>query len=294
MNANIDVPVRAGLAAFPAPPLNAAGKYTVSYLECLECDDPESAIAIKDLSVNYGAATVLSGITTTVHKGCITALIGPSGCGKTTFLSCLNRLIDLVPGARVKGRIQFDGEDIFGPGYDTRTLRRRIGMVFQRPNPFPFSVRRNFEIPLIEHGVTVRADIEERMESVLRDVGLWNEVKDKLDKSALALSGGQQQRLSIARALALDPEILLMDEPCSALDPASAAVVEALIASMRSKYTIVIVTHNLAQARRIANYVAFFWVQGNSGALIEFGACCKVFENPSHALTASYVSGMLG
>jgi phosphate transport system ATP-binding protein len=192
------------------------------------------------------------------------------------------------------GRIRIDGVDVTGPGLDVLALRRKVGMIFQRPNPFPLSIRRNIEMPLREHGMRHRADIEERVERVLVDVGLWEEVRDRLDTPALALSGGQQQRLCIARALALEPSILLMDEPCSALDPMAAAVVEELIQRLRNRYTVVIVTHNLAQARRVANYAAFFWMTERVGQLIEFGRSQALFDSPKHQLTAAYVTGISG
>lgn len=192
------------------------------------------------------------------------------------------------------GEIEIEGNWIHDDNTDVQALRRRVGMIFQKPNPFPLSIRRNIQMPLREHGVKERAVLETKMEAALRDVGLWEEVKDRLDSPALALSGGQQQRLCIARALALEPEILLMDEPCSALDPLSSAVVEDLIQSLRGRYTVVIVTHNLAQARRIANYAGFFWAKERTGKLVEFGRCQQIFESPAHELTAAYVNGARG
>jgi phosphate transport system ATP-binding protein len=221
-------------------------------------------------------------------------LIGPSGCGKTSFLSSLNRLTDMLPSVRVEGSVRFDGKEILDARLDTLQLRRRIGMIFQKPNPFPLSIRRNLELPLREHGMRKHGERAARTEQALRDVGLWDEVKDRLDSSAMALSGGQQQRLCIARALVLEPEILLMDEPCSALDPISSAVVEELITRLRGRYTIVIVTHNLAQARRVANYAGFFWMTERVGKLIEFGRCQRLFDAPAHALTRAYVDGIRG
>lgn len=251
-------------------------------------------IRIENLSVSYGASMVLDGVSLDIHKGCITALIGPSGCGKTSFLSALNRLTDLVPAAMVSGRIVFEATDVLHPSLDVQALRRRVGMIFQRPNPFPLSVRRNLELPLREHGIRQRALLDQKIETALRDVGLWHEVHDRLDSPALSLSGGQQQRLCIARALVLEPSVLLMDEPCSALDPNSSAVVEELILRLRGRYTVVIVTHNLAQARRVANYAGFFWMTERVGKLIEFGRCQTLFEAPSHELTAAYVTGAQG
>jgi phosphate transport system ATP-binding protein len=255
---------------------------------------PELAIRTEGLAVHYGRKTAFADITLGIAQKCITALIGPSGCGKTSFLNCLNRLTDLIPGCRLSGRIWLGEQDLLDPRTDVLALRRRVGMIFQKPNPFPFSVRRNLEFPLREHGIHDRHSLAQTIESVLRDVGLWDEVKDRLNASALALSGGQQQRLCIARALALKPEILLLDEPCSALDPLSSGVVEDLIVRLRERYTLLVVTHNLAQARRIADHVACFWVQNGAGTLIEYGPARQIFEAPRQTVTADYVNGMRG
>ena len=269
--------------------------YTVGELQSgPPCCEPETCLEIRDLSVRYHGVPALEGVSLDVIRGCITALIGPSGCGKTSLLSTLNRLTDLVPGCEVQGRILVDGVDIRSATTDPRVLRRKVGMVFQRPNPFPLSVRRNIDLPLRESGMTKRADRDAVVQRVLRDVGLLDELEGRLDGPALTLSGGQQQQLCIARALALEPSVLLMDEPCSALDPISASVVERLILDLRGKYTVVLVTHNLAQARRIANYAAFFWMRERRGRLIEFGRCRQVFDNPTHQLTAAYVRGSSG
>ncbi|MBX3302303.1 MAG: phosphate ABC transporter ATP-binding protein [Nitrospira sp.] len=251
-------------------------------------------VEVDQLSLHYRGKPAFQDVTLSINKGCITALVGPSGCGKTSFLTCLNRLTDLIAGCRVSGRITIETLDVLAPGLDVIQLRRRIGMIFQKPNPFPLSIRKNLEFPLREHGVRDRRQIAQTIEATLRDVGLWEEVKDRLDSPALALSGGQQQRLCIARSLALAPEVLLMDEPCSALDPLSSGVVEDLIVSLRGRYTILIVTHNLAQARRIADDAAFFWVQNGVGRLIEAGIAKQIFEEPHDPLTAAYVSGMRG
>ncbi|MEE8523997.1 MAG: phosphate ABC transporter ATP-binding protein [Thermoanaerobaculia bacterium] len=248
----------------------------------------------ESLSVAYGGRTVLQDVSLTMPEGRITALIGPSGCGKTSFLSCFNRMTDLIPGCRVRGRATVGGRDVFGPGTDVVALRRRVGMVFQKPNPFPLSIRRNLELPLRELGIRKRSELDEILETVLTDVGLWDEVKDRLERPAPALSGGQQQRLCIARALALEPEVLLCDEPCSALDPISSGVVEDLIAGLRGRYTVVIVTHNLAQARRIADQAAFFWLRDGCGRLIEDGPAERIFDEPSDELTAAYIRGARG
>lgn len=258
------------------------------------CCVPEPAIRVRNLSIRYNNQTALDNVSLDIYRGCITALIGPSGCGKTSFLSSLNRLSDLVPNCTVSGKIEIEGNQIESPNTDVQALRRRIGMIFQKPNPFPLSIRRNIQMPLREHGEKKRFNLENKMEKALKNVGLWEEVKDRLDSPALALSGGQQQRLCIARALALEPEILLMDEPCSALDPLSSAVVEDLIQSLRGHYTVIIVTHNLAQARRIANYAGFFWAKERTGKLVEFGRCQQIFESPQHALTMAYVTGARG
>lgn len=255
---------------------------------------PQPFVEIDRLSLYYGEKPALQDVTLSINKACITALVGPSGCGKTSFLTCLNRLTDLIAGCRVSGRITIDALDVLAPGTDVIQLRRRIGMIFQKPNPFPLTIRRNLEFPLREHGLRDRGQIAEIIETTLRDVGLWEEVKDRMDSPALALSGGQQQRLCIARALALVPEMLLMDEPCSALDPLSSGVVEDLIVSLHRRYTILIVTHNLAQARRIADHAALFWVQNGAGRLIEAGTAKQIFEEPRDSLTAAYVSGMRG
>jgi phosphate transport system ATP-binding protein len=246
------------------------------------------------LTLRYGDKTALENVSLHVPRSRITALIGPSGCGKTSFLNCLNRLTDLIPGCSVSGYVRFGALDVFHPNTDVLTLRRRVGMIFQKPNPFPFSIRRNLEFPLREHGVRDRRLLAETVETALRDVGLWDEVKDRLDHPAMALSGGQQQRLCLARALALGPEVLLLDEPCSALDPMSSGVVEDLIGRLRERLTVLVVTHNLAQARRIADHVALFWVQDGAGQLVEYGSVRQMFEAPQQKLTADYVNGMRG
>jgi phosphate transport system ATP-binding protein len=258
------------------------------------CCVPRTLIGIEKLSLSYHGAAAFRDVSLDIYEGCVTALIGPSGCGKTSFLSSINRLSDLIPGCSASGRISIDGADMRAPGLDVQALRRHVGMIFQRPNPFPLSIRRNLEMPLREHGIRNRQELADRVERALSDVGLWEEVRDRLDAPALSLSGGQQQRLCIARALVLEPSILLMDEPCSALDPLSSGVVEDLIQSLRGRYTVVIVTHNLAQARRIANYAAFFWIKDRAGTLIEFDTCQRLFEEPRHDLTAAYVTGRRG
>jgi phosphate transport system ATP-binding protein len=253
-----------------------------------------AALRTEDLSLAYGRKLALSGVSLSVPAGQITALIGPSGCGKTSFLFCLNRMTDLLPGCRVTGRVHFGDLDVLDPNLDVLSLRRRVGMIFQKPNPFPLSIRANLEFPLREHGVRGRAHLDEKIETTFRDVGLWDEVKDRLNAPALNLSGGQQQRLCLARALALDPEVLLLDEPCSALDPISSGVVEDRIVRLRGRVTLVVVTHNLAQARRIADQVALFWVQEGVGRLVEVGPVREVFDAPRQQVTSEYITGARG
>jgi phosphate transport system ATP-binding protein len=256
--------------------------------------EQSNLIQTTELGVHYRNRPALVNINLTVHANAITAVIGPSGCGKTSFLNCLNRMTDLITHCRVTGEVIFERTNIFNPGYNVTTLRRRVGMIFQKPNPFPLSIWKNLQLPLTEHGMRDRDQIDHVIETSLLSVGLWNEVKDRLNKSALQLSGGQQQRLCIARALVLQPEVILLDEPCSALDPLSGAVVEDLIAQLRTRYTIVIVTHNLAQAKRIADYTALFWLENNAGRLVEFGTTRQIFHQPQHALTKAYISGSRG
>ncbi|MEA5507349.1 phosphate ABC transporter ATP-binding protein [Halotia wernerae UHCC 0503] len=246
------------------------------------------------LSLYYGKKAAFTDITMPIQAGKITALVGPSGCGKSSFLSCLNRLTDLIPHTKVTGSIRLDSLEILNEQIDAIALRRRVGTIFQKPNPFPFSIWKNLAFGLQEHGIKNREKLNWLIETTLQDVGLWKEVKDRLHTSALSLSGGQKQRLCIARALVLQPEVLLLDEPCSALDPISSGVVEDLIASLRGRYTVVIVTHNLAQARRIGDYAALFWVQEEVGRLIEYGTVEQIFTAPQHALTAAYVNGIRG
>ncbi|PZD72669.1 Phosphate import ATP-binding protein PstB 3 [Acaryochloris thomasi RCC1774] len=256
-----------------------------------DCDSPPS-LDVKQLALRYRETRVLEDVNLSIPAGKITALIGPSGCGKTSFLNCLNRLIDLTPQTRMSGQIQLEGRDI--QQFPVIELRRQVGMLFQKPNPFPLSIYRNIEFPLREHGVCDRNEIDTIIETALKDVGLWHEVKDRLKSPALALSGGQQQRLCLARALALKPCVILMDEPCSALDPISSEIVEDLICQLKGDYTVVVVTHNLAQARRVADQVALFWVNEGVGQVIESGPTQQVFSEPQHSLTKAYVSGRRG
>lgn len=248
-------------------------------------------IRIEDLSIGYGDRTALRNVTLSVPERGITALIGPSGCGKSSLLMALNRMTDLVPGCRLSGRVTAFGEDILAPGVDVTRLRRRIGMVFQRPNPFPFSIRRNFELVLDEAGIRGRGERRETIESCLHAVGLAEEIGDRLDRPATSLSGGQQQRLCIARALVTDPDVLLLDEPCSALDPISTMTIERLVLGLGERICIVMVTHNLAQARRMADRCAVFWAQSGCGYMVEEGEHARVFEAPQSPITRDYVSG---
>lgn len=251
-------------------------------------------IRTESLSVHYGSFTAVRNASLSVRKGSITAIVGPSGCGKSSFLSALNRMTDLIPTASITGQVTVNCCDIHDSCRSPSELRSCVGMIFQKPNPFPMSIRRNIQLALREHGTRKRAELDSITERVLKDVGLWNEVSDRLDSPALQLSGGQQQRLCIARALALEPQVLLMDEPCSALDPMASAKVESLITRLKGRYTIVIVTHNLAQARRIADDVAVFWVKDGAGEIIEQGPSKAIFEAPSHETAQAYLAGVSG
>ena len=268
----------------PAPPL-----------ELQKPPEPELRqpvmINVDDVDFCYGAHQVLFDVNLEIPPRAVTAFIGPSGCGKTTLLRCFNRMNDLIDGARISaGRVRLEGQDIYAPEVDVVDLRRRVGMVFQKSNPFPKSIYENVAYGLRVLGVNKKARINEAVEKSLRASALWDEVKDRLDASAYGLSGGQQQRLCIARALAVEPEVVLMDEPCSALDPIATAKVEELIYQLRENFTIVIVTHNMQQAGRCSNYTAFFYL----GRLVEFGATSKIFSNPSERKTEDYITGRFG
>lgn len=247
-------------------------------------------ITVNDLCLWYGNTQALKNVNINIAKNSITALIGPSGCGKSTFLKTLNRMNDLVQGVRITGEVRYDGKDIFAPGTDVNELRKNIGMVFQKPNPFPMSVYDNIAYGPRTHGVRSKAKLDDIVERSLRDAAIWDEVKDRLKKSALGLSGGQQQRLCIARALAVEPDVLLMDEPTSALDPISTSKIEDLAMDLKKKYTIVIVTHNMQQAVRISDYTAFFLL----GDLVEYGSTEKMFEQPQDKRTEDYITGRFG
>lgn len=247
-------------------------------------------ITASNLELYYGDTKALKNINIKIEKNSITALIGPSGCGKSTFLKTLNRMNDLIPSVKISGNIYYKDKDIYGNGIDVNELRRDIGMVFQKPNPFPMSIYDNIAYGPRTHGIKNKAKLDEIVEKSLRNAAIWDEVKDRLKKNALGLSGGQQQRLCIARALAVEPQILLMDEPTSALDPISTSNIEELTMQLKEKYTIVIVTHNMQQAVRISDYTAFFLL----GELIEYGETEKVFSYPSDKRTEDYITGRFG
>ena len=247
-------------------------------------------ISVKNLNLWYGAHQALHDINLDIPEKSITALIGPSGCGKSTFLKTLNRMNDLIPGVKITGEVRYDGQDIYAPGVDVNELRRAIGMVFQKPNPFPMSIYDNVAYGPRTHGVRNKAKLDDLVERSLRGAAIWDEVKDRLRKNALGLSGGQQQRLCIARALAVEPRVLLMDEPTSALDPISTSKIEELAAQLKERYTIVIVTHNMQQAVRISDRTAFFLL----GELIECDGTEKLFSAPSDKRTEDYITGRFG
>jgi phosphate transport system ATP-binding protein len=248
-------------------------------------------IDVQGMNFYYGANRALENISIGIPAKLVTALIGPSGCGKSTFIRTLNRMNDIIPGTRVEGRVLIDGDDVYAPGMDVVALRRRVGMVFQKSNPFPKSIFENVAYGLRINGLaSSRSELHGRIEESLKSAAIWDEVKDRLHDSAFALSGGQQQRLCIARALAIKPEILLMDEPASALDPIATQRIEELIYQLKAEYTIVIVTHNMQQAARVSDRTAFFWL----GRLVEYGSTDRLFTNPTEKLTEDYVTGRFG
>jgi phosphate transport system ATP-binding protein len=252
--------------------------------------ETNTKIEVRGFDFYYSEAKVLHGITLDIPEKQVTALIGPSGCGKSTFLRSINRMNDIIPGARAEGRIAIDGKDLYHSGVNVVALRRRIGMVFQKSNPFPKSIYENIAYGLRIGGQKDRRVLDETVERSLRRAALWDEVKDRLDRSALALSGGQQQRLCIARALAVDPDVLLMDEPASALDPIATQKIEELVYELKSNYTIIIVTHNMQQAARVSDRTAFFML----GKLVEYGVTRQIFMNPAEKLTEDYITGRFG
>ncbi len=247
-------------------------------------------IKVKDLCLWYGSSQALKNISMDIPERSITAFIGPSGCGKSTFLKTLNRMNDLIPGVKITGEVKYDGRNIYGPGVDVNDLRREIGMVFQKPNPFPMSVYDNVAYGPRTHGIRSKAKLDEIVEKSLKNAAIWDELKDRLKKSALGLSGGQQQRLCIARALAVEPRVLLMDEPTSALDPISTSRIEDLVMDLKKDYTIIIVTHNMQQAIRISDMTAFFLL----GDMVEYGETEGIFSMPKDKRTEDYITGRFG
>jgi phosphate transport system ATP-binding protein len=256
----------------------------------------ETVFDAREVSVYYGAKRAIAGIDLKIHRNVVTAMIGPSGCGKTTFLRSLNRMNDSVGNFRIEGQILYRGHDVYDPGVDRVEVRRRIGMVFQKPNPFAKSIYDN--VAWAPRNLGMKADLDQRVEEALRGAALWDEVKDRLKDSALGLSGGQQQRLCIARAIAIEPDVLLLDEPASALDPVATASIEDLMHTLKTRYTIVIVTHNMQQAARVADYTAFFSVDSQGanrvGTLVEYGPTEQIFQRPEDHRTRDYVSGRFG
>lgn len=249
-----------------------------------------SIISVKDMCLWYGDHQALKNVNIEIPEMSITAFIGPSGCGKSTFLKTLNRMNDLIPGVKITGDIRYEGTDIFSREVDVNNLRKAIGMVFQKPNPFPMSIYDNIAYGPRTHGITNKVQLDEIVESALRGAAIWDEVKDRLKKNALGMSGGQQQRLCIARALAVEPKVLLMDEPTSALDPISTSRIEELVTELKEKYTIVMVTHNMQQAVRVSDYTAFFLL----GELVEFGKTDDIFSQPQDKRTEDYITGRFG
>lgn len=250
----------------------------------------QSKMNVKDLDLYYGDFQALHNINLDIRENEILSFIGPSGCGKSTLLKCLNRMNDLVVGCRIEGEITLDGEDIYAKNYDVNKLRKRVGMVFQQPNPFPMSIYENIAYGPKTHGIKNKAELDEIVESSLKQAAIWDEVKDDLKKSALSISGGQQQRLCIARAIAVNPEVILMDEPTSALDPISTGKIEDLAQELKEQYTIVMVTHNMQQASRISDKTAFFL----HGVIVEYGNTVDIFTNPREEKTELYVTGRFG
>lgn len=250
----------------------------------------EIIIDVQGLNLWYGHSQALHNVTLPVANRKVTALIGPSGCGKSTLIRCFNRMNDLVSGCRVTGNILYHGQNIYGPEADPVELRRKIGMVFQKPNPFPKSIYENIAYGPRVHGIKNKRELDEIVESCLHKAALWDEVKDRMHDSAMSLSGGQQQRLCIARTLAVNPEIILMDEPCSALDPIATSKIEDLIEELKKEYCVIIVTHSMSQASRVSDYTAFMYL----GDLIEFGETRQIFENPHKELTENYITGRFG
>jgi phosphate transport system ATP-binding protein len=253
-------------------------------------EDIDVALSVENLNLYYGDKQALHGVSINIPKGHVVAFIGPNGCGKSTLLRCFNRMNDLVDGCRIEGRILMDGRDIYDRKVNVAQLRRRVGMVFQKPNPFPKSIYENVAYGLRLLGVNSRTQLDEAVERSLKGAALWEEVKDRLDSSGLSLSGGQQQRLVIARAIALEPEVLLLDEPCSALDPIATALIEELLSTLKRRFTIVIVTHNMQQAARVSDFTAYMYL----GKLVEYSDTNQLFTKPSHKATEDYITGRFG
>ncbi|MFA5843441.1 MAG: phosphate ABC transporter ATP-binding protein PstB [Coriobacteriia bacterium] len=253
-------------------------------------------LSVRDLEFFYGDFHALTRITVGIKANAVTACIGPSGCGKSTFLRAFNRMNDLIPGTRVAGKVRLDGEDIYAPGVDPVDLRRRVGMIFQQPNPFPMSIYDNVAYGPRLHGVRRKSELDDVVRTSLERANVWKEVKDILGRGGLTLSGGQQQRLCIARVLAVQPEVLLMDEPCSAIDPTSVQKIEDLMAELKDGYTIIIVTHNMQQAARVSDYTAFFLQEeiGKAAELIEFDRTANIFTSPKDRRTEDYITGRFG
>ena len=252
--------------------------------------NPNAKVSVRDLNLYYGDFHALKGLNTDIPANKVTAFIGPSGCGKSTCLKTLNRMNDLVDGCKITGKITIDGEDIYDPRTDINLLRKRAGMVFQKANPFPMSIYDNIAYGPRVHGIKAKSKLDEIVESSLRSAALWDEVKDRLKKSALGMSGGQQQRLCIARAIAMEPEVILMDEPTSALDPIATAKIEALMEELKNEYTIIIVTHSMQQASRVSDYTAFFLM----GEVVEFDKTSTIFQQPKDQRTEDYITGRFG
>ena len=247
-------------------------------------------IKTENLNLWYGEKQALIDINMSIQPNKITALIGPSGCGKSTLIRCFNRMNDVIPNCKIKGQVFFDSKDIYGPNVDATEVRKKIGMVFQKPNPFPKSIYENIAYGPKVQGIKDKKTLDEIVEKSLRVAALWDEVKDRLNESAMSLSGGQQQRLCIARSLSIEPEIILMDEPCSALDPIATAKIEDLMTELKKKYTVIIVTHNMQQAARVSDYTAYMYL----GKLIEYGETTQIFENPEEESTELYITGRFG
>ncbi len=274
----------------PSAPGVAAGIRNAQSRKRLSLRNEEVSMQVRDLSLFYGNDQALKNISMDIPRRRVTAFIGPSGCGKSTLLRCFNRMNDLIDICRIEGEIRIDDEDIYHPAVDVPELRRKVGMVFQKPNPFPKSIYENIAYGLRLQGVKNRRKLDEVVENSLKRAALWEEVKDRLDDNAFGLSGGQQQRLVIARAIAIEPEVILLDEPCSALDPISTAKVEELIIDLKESYTIVIVTHNMQQAARVSDFTAYMYL----GELVEYDDTAKLFTNPAKKATEDYITGRYG